>query len=554
MEFRTWIGLALTAVAALPAAAQEAPAPADPATFDAAAARYRAMRERPSLNRRLEGRMILARIADERAFATLVEDYRAPDQPEEVVRSVLVTQLADFHPEPRPAAWRAWRTEHGKAEHSWLWFRALCIEDAAEPGVWREAAGSGLPVELRAAALAAAAARKGGAVLDDETLGFVMELAAKLPSRPHERAMLLEGLFGLFETPSAALQPRQRGVLRSLVHIMGERQTSPRSRIVLARSLARALGRDNIGTNAADWLELLADAPADQIELAYAKKRAVAKHGFFGITEFGKAIAYVIDASDSMLEPLTPRELADLQPRTGVGAPAGGTSTGASAERALDWTKVKTRFDGARELLKLALRDLAPDTRFCVVLFGDKAEYLASTPELVPASPKNVAAACAAIDAIATGPVRQDRPHGTLRGKTNLHGGMALAFRAGEGKRTRGAAKRRIPQYAQLDERGVDTIYLLSDGAPSSDDWDGRDTSDHDYVMDGETRERRPHQGDVIYGGPFTWVSYLVPELRRLNLLQRSAIHAIGIGEADFRLLELIAAAGHGSTVVIGKQ
>lgn len=527
--------------------------------FTAAQAKYQAMLSRPSLSRRIDGRRLLAVTNDPRAFAILSKDYLAPEEPRDFVRSLLVTLLADFqHLEAPHEAWRAWRTSLPKAEHAWLWYRALGIEESGDPGGWRAvAADPRRPIELRAVALAAGAARRGGVDLDDTTLALVMELAGNVGSSGGDRSLVLEGLMGLFAAKADPLQDKQRHVLRALVSVMGERGTSTRSQIVQSRLLARALGRDNIGPDAASWLELLADAPTAAIELAYAAKRAAVKVGFFGIPEHGRTLAYVIDASDSMLEPLTPRELEDLQPLTGVGATKGGAGgAGAQAEQSIDWSRVKTRFDGARELLKLALRRLPADARFTVVLFGDKAEYLVATPGLVTASGKAVDAACLEVDAIRSGPVRAGRPHGTLRGSTNIHGGFLRAFRATDAKKTGARNKKGSEGRSEirLDERGVDTIYLLSDGDPSADDWDGGDTNDGTTVGDPETGATKEHTGQVVYPGPFSWEPYLVADLQRLNLLQRCAIHAVGIGEANYDLLAKVAATGQGTVVQIGKK
>ncbi|MFK7740114.1 MAG: hypothetical protein AB8H80_07295 [Planctomycetota bacterium] len=63
-------------------------------SFEQAEAKYRALRSRPSLQRRLEGRRLLAKTGDERAFALLQRDYAKPEDPDVFVRSVFVTMLA----------------------------------------------------------------------------------------------------------------------------------------------------------------------------------------------------------------------------------------------------------------------------------------------------------------------------------------------------------------------------------------------------------------------------------------------------------------------------
>jgi hypothetical protein len=543
-------------------------APAQEA-YEAVLARYQAMKKRPSLNRQVEGRFQLVRTGDPRAFDVIVKDYASPGEPVDFVRSALVTQLAEFHTkEPDRDAWRSWREANTSDEHLWLWYRAVQLEGAVASGQWRELFAQRLPVELRAAILAAAGDVAGGPSLDEDTLGLVMDLAAAMPRPSRERAMLLEGMVELFEAKGKELTGTARGVFHSLLHLMAERETNLRSRIVIARTLARALGRDDIGPDPEGWLELVSDQPAEAIEIGYAKRRAKVPLGFFGIPEHGRSIAYVIDASDSMLQPLTPRELAELQPRTGAGqaTPDGkGPGRADAAERAVDWSKVQNRFDAARELLKLALRRLQPDQRFTVILFGSQAEFLAASFGLVAASPANIEKVCTEIDAIRAVRSRNpERPHGELRGSTNMHGGMLLAFRAGDAKKSRSKTERPNPRskvtkiapepaWQPLDERGVDTIYLFSDGDPSGDNWNGVDTNDSDVSVDPESGAKYASTGHGFYPGPFSWPPYLVPDLRRLNLLQRASIHTIGMGEVDFQLLERIAADGRGVCIKIGR-
>lgn len=577
--------VAITSVR-LSAQTPDTPAPETPPPYAVTEDTYRALSRRPSLARRTDGRRHLAATADPRAFATLSAVYADPEQPHEFVRSLLVSMLADHFTESAHAElWRNWRVANSTAGDAWLWYNAVAQEGLADRELWRTLVQQKMPVELRAATLIATTERPRSVPLDDETLGLITDFGAGIGTRSYERAVLLEALVGLFTeqplpppppppappadapdapaAPAAPAQPPppaippsplgkpQRTILRSLAYAMAEPATTARSRIVLARLLARALHRDNLGPDAATWIELLGDAPAAEIEMAYALKRGAARPGFFGITEHGRAIAYVIDASDSMLQPLTPRERQDLQPLTGkegVKAPAPGPGT--QAELAIDWTKVKTRFDGARELLKLALRRLTPEQQFTIVLFGNKAEHLTATPQLVAATPKAIAAACRDLDAIRPGPNHKDRPYGTLRGQTNLHGGLLRAFRTGEAKSTDPKARSDVRAF----EYGVDTIFVLSDGAPNADDWDAVDANESGRAGDPEAGTSYRYEGDVVYPGPFAYGFGLLEDLRRLNLLRRCAIHTVGIGEADYDLLQRIAAVGHGTTVQIGKQ
>src|SRR5690606_26488062 len=115
------------------------------------------------------------------------------------VRSLLVTQLAVYYPgEPPVEQWQRWRMANAEAGHEWLWYRALQIESSVRPQTWREVFAAKLPLELRAAALAAGASQRGDVTLDADALGLIMDAAAGLSSRSYERSLLLEGMVELF--------------------------------------------------------------------------------------------------------------------------------------------------------------------------------------------------------------------------------------------------------------------------------------------------------------------------------------------------------------------
>ena len=247
----------------------------------------------------------------------------------------------------------------------------------------------------------------------------------------------------------------------------------------------------------------------------------------------------MIDASDSMLTPLSGREKEDLRPVTGDGA--------APRDR-LPWDRIKNRFDLAREYLRQSIMALDKSHVFTVVLFGTKAKLLASTPGLVAANPKRIKKVMRELDAIEPGPEIEDRPHGTLLGRTNLHGAMDRAFRV----KDKGLMKLSKGAYASLDmlTKGCDTIFLLSDGVPSWDDYAADDRRDpEDHAGDPELGKRLDDEKVLNYYGPYVeWNGYLVDDVRRMNLLRGVEIHCIGIGEADMALLRRIAAAGIGDS------
>ena len=164
----------------------------------------------------------------------------------------------------------------------------------------------------------------------------------------------------------------------------------------------------------------------------------------------GKRVCYVIDLSDSMLDPLTVREVSDL-------ADFG----------ALPWDEITSRLDAVRELLRIALPTLNPEQSFCVVTFGSEAKLLKATPGLRRATPAAIAKVMRELDALKPGPIKRGRPHGTLGGYTNLHGGLRRAFQV----KGRGLVKQGAYIDPQMFEQGCDSIFLLSDGKPTWDDY-----------------------------------------------------------------------------------
>ncbi|MEZ6037910.1 MAG: hypothetical protein R3F29_10545 [Planctomycetota bacterium] len=180
---------------------------------------------------------------------------------------------------------------------------------------------------------------------------------------------------------------------------------------------------------------------------------------YFGIPQTGRSILYVFDQSDSM------------QAKLGGGAKGGGPTTGGAPE---------TRWQLCKQELKNALRGLTPDKRFNLVGFANRVRSYAA--EMQPASEANVAAAIAWIDGL------------KLEFETNVYDALELAFAlAGRG----------------VDDRyyacGVDTIFFLSDGAPTLANLDasGIGADDADRVL---------------------------LAVRRWNALSRVTVHAVGIG------------------------
>ncbi|MDA1194223.1 MAG: hypothetical protein O2894_03490 [Planctomycetota bacterium] len=508
---------------------------------------YLAWQERPSLFMRHKGRVEFAQTGDVRALEILAKLYAKPEVPKDQVQYLLASLCAEhFRAPPHLETWRAWRTKHAKAQDAWLWYRALGvdmhIDGTAETVAVARTHRDGL---MRVAALEALLA--GG---DEAALTIAAEWLAALPSKPFDRMLLMEATAqALYHFRAQHATDAWKKAWALLEPELDARTTPERTRLVVARRLSGVPGA-----------------------LEEAKRERYAppvKPTFLGIEAAGHRVVYVIDMSDSMLTPLTKDEVQDLRrpphqvvgPKTPVvtggkddGAPAPGPTPqekqAADAILALPWKSIRTRFDAAREFLKLSLRALAPQQEFCVIGFGTDAKPLEATPGLRRATEAHVEKACVELDRIEPGKPTRDRPHGTLWGYTNVHGGMHRAFKV--------AGKGLVKVHEYVDpatfEEGCDTIFLLSDGQATWDDWPEWDRRLEKHRSgDPESGAEVEDQPMGHYYGPYALGSWLRDDLQRLELFRRAELHCIGIGEYDPYLLQWVAALGLGRFRQVGK-
>ncbi|MFM8387059.1 MAG: vWA domain-containing protein [Planctomycetia bacterium] len=523
-----------------------------PETFEQLLERHEQGTRRPSFRKRIEAREALAQTGDVRALQVLVKDYDKPEAPEDHVRYTLVSLAAKelgAQAAHRPV-WEGWRARYAKPEHLLLWLRATEVEAGlggsealallgqakADPVLrtavlrgWAEAPRERVPASPTAAeaALTVLGALPATGVGRNQLVEAVARVLATLPAEPRE--------------PRLALAER-------LLEPLSDKAITPRTRLVVARCLAAALGADRPDLDPALWKREIeaaraGAAPTPPEADAYAGPR------FVGLPAAGKRIVYVIDASDSMLAPIESAERQALErPVTGEGGrPA--------TPDDLPWDRIKTRFDAARESLKASLARLDKERSFCVVLFGDEARLLKATPGLKPATPAAIKAAIKELDAIERADTKPtaEFPHGQLRGGTNLHGGLLLAFRTG----SKGPVEEGEHLEPRLLEEGCDTVFVLSDGVPSWDDFWGTDVPDpEDTFGNPETGAEGERGLTTQYYGPYgpdhAVGDYLVQDLRRMNLLRNAEIHCVAVGEADDTLLARIAAEGLGKVRRIG--
>lgn len=501
---------------------------------------YLAYLERPSLFMRMRGRRRLATTGDPRALDLLAKSYARPEEPKDRIPHLLVSLCArHFEDAEHLPRFHAWREKHRKAFDAWLWHRTAVLDiRKGDPSIVERIALQSSGHYLQLAAIRALAAERAPACVP-----VAKDLLGRLPAGRAQRASMLEAVAALLEARSDARSTKGYAApAEALIEILRDDELPLRTRHVILRHLARIFDADlGYGLKADLWLRELRGAQAAPSEANPSVDDRYAPFEFMGIPSPGTRVCYVIDASDSMLEPISDDD------RRRLSQVVTGSGSGDANRDALPWSRIHTRFDVAREFLKLSLRRLTRDQAFSVVLFGTDARTLPSTPSLVSATPIALVKAIRDLDAIKPGPKSPTRPHGTLRGFTNMHGGLALAFRL-TGGGTAGPDPYVDPAVL-LD--GVDTIYLLSDGDPSTDDYRAVDEPDlGDAQADPETRAAQEKVPDVTYYGPYVDAEgFLVDDVRRMNLFRNAAIHCVGIGDADVDLLEAIAGVGLGEVL-----
>lgn len=484
----------------------------------------------------------LAKSQDERAFQYLAKDYTKPPDPKEQVRYLIASAagmhlVRNFEGDP----FLAWSFQQNKSDDAWLRYRALWAAGRNEKmDIVLERARTEKDIWLRAAAIEAAAAWKDAALLD-----LLRHIHKTLPKKGIERTVAIESMAAVLLGLQARTDDAEfQAVATPIIQLIDDPKVEARSKLVLIRYLAKLFRSDSRARESGPWI--------NQMKAGVMETKS--DHGydttFFSLRASGDRIAYVIDMSDSMLTPLS----GAVTKRGGVTGPGKGKEAEEPKEpqRVSDddipWHKVKNRFDVAREYIKLSLSKMKPNKSFTIVGFGTAAEFIGATGFL-PATPANVKAAIKALDAIRPGVPIEDRPHGTLMGYTNLHGGILLAYRAYP-KKVMNVGEY-ISEVGMME--GADTLFILSDGDPTYDNWPEVDIHHPGVIVgDPETRTTRERQDNIVYYGPYFQWDLILDDVQRMNLFRRCEIHCIGVGEAQMNQLKKLADIGFGETQQVG--
>jgi hypothetical protein len=528
---------------------------------------------RPSLYIRTLAIEKLASTRDPAALKALIKRYKRAEDPKDHV-SYLVAGLCAQHftdGDEHREAWASWLAKAKKPQDSWLWYLGQRLRTK-----WAEVKQVKLALSEkrrshfhRAATVLALA----NAAPVEEALGVVVEVLAPKAlkkTKGHERAALQAACAAaLVKCRSRLGKEDFTQAALAVIDQIDDEKTFDHGKWVIARHLARALGVSQLYLTGEPWRTALLGASTKaqrgEARPGTTRLRAVGLSPgatvprFLGIEGTGTRIAFVIDCSDSMLKPLSPAEKEEIKrgprrPVTGSDPkqpPKKEKKEPKEEESPLDrlpWDKIKTRFDAAREALVLSLESLGPKMSYAVITFGTEAEVLGGGG-LVEASQENRERSIRSLRRMRVKIGDAKRPHGRLKGYTNLHGALLDAFQLTDG--------RAIETFEHTDERGfsegIDTIFVLSDGAPSWDDFHAVDKNDQDMTSgDPESGHKGAKVGVLNFYGPYVFPKHLVRDLLRMNLFRRVEVHCIGIGEANDGLLRSMAKIGMGEFRSLG--
>ena len=413
---------------------------------------------RPPLNIRRGAMNRFAKTKDARALKVLRARYAKPRAPKEHEQYQVANAIgAHFRQEAHVQALVSLAAKHSKLQHAWLWHR--CYQAVAHAGnlpAIREVASSGKEWIVRRAVATQAMSGK----FPKEALALVPGLLSMdtWPKRDFAGTCIASVCAGVFlRAFDESNEEDALAAAEALVALLKRDDVDDTAKLTVARHLTHAYGVEVVTTDHAFWLQ--------RIRFKEAKKGAhtvVARPRFFGLEATGRRVAYLIDMSDSMLAPLKPHEIEDAK-----------VDAIEDPEHPIEWEKIENRFDLARAYLIQALRSLDKDASFLIVGFGKEAETFKTTRGVTKATRGAVKTAIGELRRIRPGKKNRRRPHGTLRGSTNLHGALLRAYRAVPGKL--------LDAYEHTDARtlikGCDTIYVLSDGKPTDDDFDATDSS-----------------------------------------------------------------------------
>lgn len=516
-----------------------------PATgFHAALARYQECLQRLPFQFHTEGRQQLAETRQPEALRLLLQDYAEAKVQTEYARYTLAELFGScFDDAESVAPLLQLRKAHTRPVDVWLWAQTLKVQSQRQGDEAALAlAKDGKNPQLRAAAIVGLMLARRAAVWP-----AIAAAAADFPKPEGDRLLLLGAMSAAFlEGRTQWGTEACRTAFAAYINLLAPAvNLSAAGKLMVSRHLKWTLGGPARFEEPGPWLELLARREVK----APLRVNTVVQPRFFGIETEGDRIGYVIDLSDSMCKPIPD----SVRPKAALTGPRQRKQGELPDETDLPWFKIRSRFDLLREELRISLLRLPKEKSFAVVWFGDGCGTLDATKGLVKASKANVDRALAELDAIVPGkPEPLRAPDGVLRGATNLHGGL----RHGLSLTDRGYVETAAFVDPAVLVEGCDTLFVLSDGAPTVDEFvvTDRDYHEGEVVLNQEYGAKVARTEQIHYPGPYVQEPWLLTDLRRMNTFRRVRIHCVGIGEANMGLLRQIAGIGHGESFEVGRD
>jgi hypothetical protein len=521
-------------------------------TYEEALARYKTCLARSAFTWHFEAREVLGNAKSAEALALLAADYKTVKEDAEYIRYLIADCCARFFDKPDflPAILALRDANKGPGD-VWLWYHSLRMQaDRGDEAAVMAIAQSDKNALLRAAAIAALGDSRNGPLKE-----AVVPNCAAFPKKESERMALLGAMSGaLMANKSRVNAEDYRAAITAYIGLLAEDvKLSHVGKVQMARHLQIILKAPAPFVDPQSWLDILARGDVKTTS----KQTTVASPRFFGVETDGERMVYVVDMSDSMLLPIEP----SAKPKGPVTGPKQKKKKGAVLDESdLPWNLINTRWDLARENLRISLSRLTPDKEFCVVWFGKESGTLDACKGLIKATKGNVDKVMAELDGIKAIMTPEEGrplpPTGRLRGDTNLHGGLRLAFAL----HSKGFAGSNAYVDPLALAEGCDTILLMSDGDPSVDDFLEVDKNygERKTVQSFERGEAGTSTPQVWSSGPFVsggldHCPYIVADVRRMNAFRRVRMHAVGLGEANMTLTKLLAELGNGEAIQVGK-
>lgn len=543
---------ALSLSLSCPLAAQAQQTPGETPGWADALARYQATIARKPFQYHTDGRSRIAQTRSPEALTILAADYTKPQAYPEYTKYTIGTLIGsnfDRLEDVSPLA--ALRRGHQKPVDTWMWIKTLTLEiDRTDENEALSIIRDGKNVYQRAAAIAAIGQSRAGNVK-----AAILPVCLDFPKKESDRNLLIGAMTGaLWENRKRVNSEEWRDAAKAYVSLMAKDVDLGHTiKVQMARHLQIMLDAPGMFVDAEPWLDILNHKEVKTGPQTGTKASA----SFFGITTEGERLVYILDMSDSMLKKIEPSAKPDMTPETGPRQKK-------KKKRVLDegdlpWHKIVTRWDLAREQMRISLSRLTPDKHFAIVWFGDTSGTLKSTKGMIKATKGNIDRVMQELDEVEPAPLDASKhedstthPDGKLRGATNMHSGFRRAF----GLAGRGFIEEAAYVDPEALTEGCDTIFMVSDGKPSIDDFE---ITDKDYgegrvVRNQESGAEAPRAPTLVYHGPYDQDDWLLEDVRRMNVFRRICIHAIGIGEANMDLLERLAEIGHGETFSFGKK